>query len=393
MRISERAARFPESVIREMTRLHAAYGGVNLAQGYPDFDPPPEIVEAAVRALRDGYNQYSITWGAPELRQAIARAAMEFNRIPTDPDANVTVTCGATEAMIATLMAVVNPGDEVIVLAPFYENYGPDTILSGAVPRFVTLHEPDWHIDLEELAAAFTPRTRALIVNTPHNPTGKVFTRSELESIAELCRQHNVLAVTDEIYERILYDGREHVSLASLPGMRERTVTISGLSKTFSATGWRLGYAIAPLDISVGIRRVHDFLTVGAPHPLQMAAVAALELPDRYYKELARAYAQRRERMAAILRVAGLPSFLPDGAYYMLADSSPLGFPDDLSCARWLVREVGVAVVPGSSFYPTGSTAGRQRIRFAYPKRMETLDEAAARLEGLVERARSRGNP
>ena len=393
MRISKRAASFPESVIREMTRQHALYGGVNLAQGYPDFDPPPEIVEAAAKALRDGYNQYSITWGAPPLREAIARAAREYNQIPTDPQANVTVTCGATEAMIATLMAVLNPGDEVVVLAPFYENYGPDAVLSGAAPRYVRLHEPDWRLDPDELAAVFTARTRALIVNTPHNPTGKVFTRGELERVAELCQRLDVLAVTHEIYERILYDDWEHVSLASLPGMWERTITISGLSKTFSVTGWRLGYAIAPAEISDGIRRVHDFLTVGAPHPLQMAAVAALELPASYYEELARAYAHRRARMAAIARAAGLPIFLPAGAYYMLADISLLGFADDVECAQWLVREVGVAVVPGSSFYPSGAASGRQRIRFAFPKREATLDEAEDRLRGLTERARSRAKP
>jgi aminotransferase len=313
--------------------------------------------------------------------------------MPTDPQANVTVTCGATEAMIATLMAILNPGDEVVILAPFYENYGPDTVLSGSVPRFVALHEPDWHLDADELEAAFTPRTRALILNTPHNPTGKVFSRAELEAVARLCQRHNALAVTDEIYEHILYDGREHISLASLPGMLERTITISGLSKTFSVTGWRLGYAIAPAAISDGIRRVHDFLTVGAPHPLQMAAAAALELPAAYYRELIAAYAHRRERMTAILRGAGLPYFLPEGAYYMMADCSPLGFPNDIACARWLVQEVGVAVVPGSSFYPAGSAAGRQRIRFAFPKRDSTLDEAAARLDRLVERARARGQP
>lgn len=390
MRISDRAASFPESVIREMTRQHVIHGGVNLAQGYPDFDPPVEIIEAAARALREGYNQYSVTWGAPQLRQAIARRAGEFNQIPTDPDGNVTVTCGATEAMIATLMAILNPGDEVVVLAPFYENYGPDTVLSGAVPRYVFLREPDWHLDPEELAAAFTPGTRAIIVNTPHNPTGKVFTRAELEQIAGLCCRHDVLAVTDEIYERILYDGRRHISLASLPEMRERTVTISGMSKTFSATGWRLGYAIAPEEISVGIRRVHDFLTVGAPHPLQMAAVAALELPAAYYQELVRAYTRRRDRMAQIVRAAGLPYFLPDGAYYMLADISALGFEDDTACARWLVQEVGVAVVPGSSFYPAASAAGRQRIRFAFPKRDQTLDEAAERLRDLAQKASAR---
>src|SRR6266581_3948357 len=348
MPISKRAASFPESVIREMTRQHALYGGVNLAQGYPDFDPPPEIVEAAAKALRDGYNQYSITWGAPPLREAIARAAREYNQIPTDPQANVTVTCGATEAMIATLMAVLNPGDEVVVLAPFYENYGPDAVLSGAAPRYVRLHEPDWRLDPDELAAVFTARTRALIVNTPHNPTGKVFTRAELEQVAELCQRHDVLAVTDEIYERILYDDREHVSLASLPGMRERTITISGLSKTFSVTGWRLGYAIAPAEISDGIRRVHDFLTVGAPHPLQMAAVAALALPDRYYQEMIAQYGRRRARMLEILNACGLRPFPPEGAYYVMADCAPFGQPDDVAMAMWLVKKIGVAVVPGS---------------------------------------------
>lgn len=387
MRISTRAASFQESVIREMTRLHAIHGGVNLAQGFPDFDPPAEVVEAACRALREGYNQYAITWGAPALREAIARHATEFNRIPADPQENVTVTCGATEAMIAALMAVVNPGDEVIVFAPFYENYGPDAILSGAAPRYVHLREPDWRFDPEDLEAAFGPRTRAVILNTPHNPTGHVFTRPELEQLAELCRRHDVLAITDEIYEHILYDGREHVSLGSLDGMRERTITISGASKTFAATGWRLGWAVAPADLTVGIRRVHDFLTVGAPHPLQMAAAAALALPPAYYQGMARAYADRRDRMLAILESAGLRAFPPEGAYYVMTDCAPFGQPDDVAMAMWLVREIGIAVVPGSSFYPPGDPAGRQRIRFAFPKRPPTLDEAERRLRGLRERA------
>jgi aminotransferase len=430
MRISQRAASFQESVIREMTRIHALHGGVNLAQGFPDFDPPPEIIEAACRALREGHNQYAITWGTPRLREAVARHATEFNRIPADPQENVTICCGATETMIATLMAVCNPGDEVIVFTPFYENYGPDAILSGAAPVYVPLHPPgegsgfrhpggtrgsgggrgpgtggqgeegslypqsairplrsnhpqSWAFDPDELAAAFSGRTRAIIVNTPHNPTGHVFSRGELEQIAELCRRHDCLAITDEIYEHILYDGREHVSIGSLEGMRERTVTISGASKTFSVTGWRLGWAIAPNDISIGIRRVHDFLTVGAPHPLQEAAVAALELPQTYYQNLVKAYTRRRDRVTAMIEAAGMRPFVPDGAYYTLADISAYGYPDDVAFTMYLVKEIGVAVVPGSSFYPPGSDAGRRLIRFAFPKRDETLEEAARRMAGL----------
>jgi aminotransferase len=409
MQISHRAASFQESVIREMTRLHAIHGGVNLAQGFPDFDPPQEIIEAACRALREGHNQYAITWGTPRLREAVARHATEFNRIPTNPQENVTVCCGATEAMIATLFAVCNPGDEVIVFTPFYENYGPDAILSGAKPVYVRLYPPKqgsgvgvqgseettsthpspltthqpWRFDPAELAAAFSERTRAIIVNTPHNPTGKVFTRAELETIAGLCRKHDCLAITDEIYEHILYDGREHLSIATLEGMRERTVTISGASKTFSVTGWRLGWAIAPREISTGIRRVHDFLTVGAPHPLQEAAAAALDMPASYYHDLAARYSLRRERIGAMAAAAGMRPFTPEGAYYTLADISAFGYPDDVSFTMHLLREIGVAVVPGSSFYPAGWKDGRQMIRFAFPKRDETLDEAERRLAGL----------
>jgi aspartate/methionine/tyrosine aminotransferase len=391
MQISDRAASFQESVIREMTRLHALHGGVNLAQGFPDFDPPPEIIEAACRALREGHNQYAITWGTPRLREAIARHATEFNRIPTDPAANVTVCCGATEAMIATLMAVCNPGDEVVIFTPFYENYGPDAVLSGAVPVFVPLRPPAsegdrWAFNPEALAAAFGPRTRAIIVNTPHNPTGHVFTRPELETIAELCVRHDCLAITDEIYEHILYDGREHVSLGSLEGMGERTVTISGASKTFSVTGWRLGWAVAPAALTTGIRRVHDFLTVGAPHPLQEAAAAALALPTTYYERLVQGYTRRRDRTTEMIRAAGMRPYPPEGAYYTLADISGFGYPDDVAFTMYLVKEVGVAVVPGSSFYPKGAEAGKQFIRFAFPKRDETLDEAARRLATLARR-------
>lgn len=391
MQISDRAASFQESVIREMTRLHLIYGGVNLAQGFPDFEPPAEIVEAACRALREGFNQYAITWGTPRLRTAIARHATEFNGIPTDPHENVTVCCGATETMIATLMAVCNPGDEVIVFTPFYENYGPDAVLSGAKPVYVPLHPPahddgesdGWAFDPEQLAAAFTPRTRAIIVNTPHNPTGHVFTRAELETIAELCQRHDCLAITDEIYEHILYDGRQHLSIASLEGMLPRTITISGASKTFSVTGWRLGWAVAPRELSTGIRRVHDFLTVGAPHPLQEAAVAALELPDTYYRDLAAKYAERRDRVVRMVRSTGMRPYSPGGAYYVLADISRFGYPDDVAFTMHLIKEIGVAVVPGSSFYPKGWTEGQQWIRFAFPKRTETLDEAERRLQTL----------
>jgi aspartate/methionine/tyrosine aminotransferase len=392
MQISQRAASFQESVIREMTRLHNIYGGVNLAQGYPDFDPPQEIIEAACRALREGYNQYAITWGTPRLREAIARKTTEFNRIPTDPVANVTVCCGATETMIATLMAVCNPGDEVVVFSPYYENYGPDAILSGARPVYVHLVPPDesgagWQFDPEALEGAFSDRTRAVIVNTPHNPTGHVFTRAELEQIAALCQRHDCLAITDEIYEHILYDGREHVSIGSLDGMAERTVTISGASKTFSVTGWRIGWAVAPKEISTGIRRVHDFLTVGAPHPLQEAAATALELPERYYRELVEKYTERRDRVTAMLEAVRLRPFVPEGAYYTLADYTALltdgESPDDVAFTMRLIKEVGVAVVPGSSFYPAGDPAGRRMIRFAFPKREATLEEAARRLAGL----------
>ena len=391
MQLSHRAAGFQESVIREMTRIHALHGGVNLAQGFPDFDPPQEIIEAACKALRDGFNQYAITWGTPRLREAVARHATEFNRIPTDPVDNVTVCCGATETMIASLMAVCNPGDEIIVFAPYYENYGPDAILSGAVPKYVRLHPPNaqcptpnaWSFDPDQLEAAFSERTRAIIVNTPHNPTGKVFARAELEQIAELCMRHDSLAITDEIYEHILYDGREHVSIASLDGMRERTITISGASKTFSVTGWRLGWAVAPKEISVGIRRVHDFLTVGAPHPLQEAAVAALGLPESYYRELVEKYAVRRAMVDAMVREVGLKPYQPEGAYYTLTDTSDVTDEDDVPFTMRLVKEIGVAVVPGSSFFPPEWPDGKRLIRFAFPKKEATLREAAERLSAL----------
>ena len=374
---SAKAARFTESVIREMTRVCREHDGVNLAQGFPDFAAPEAMKEAAVRAIREDVNQYAITWGSDNLRQAIARRTSDYNRVPTDAVRNVTVCCGATEAMIAALMAVLDPGHEVVIFEPFYENYGPDCILSGAKPRFVQLSPPDWSFDEEELAAAFGPNTRAIIVNTPHNPTGKVFTRRELEFIASLCQQHDCLAITDEIYEYILYDGAEHLSIASLDGMAERTITISGLSKTWSATGWRVGWCVAPEEISLAIRKVHDFLTVGAPHPLQEAAAVALDFEPAYFEGLARDYAQRRDVLNAALREAGFGVYEPRGAYYTMTDISGLTDKSDTEFALELVSGGGVATVPGSSFYSRAED-GAHIVRFCFAKRQETLEAAAA---------------
>jgi aminotransferase len=387
--LSRRVQLFTESVIRGMTRLANAHGAVNLAQGMPDFETPAALKDAATKAIHDGYNQYAITWGAPALRQAIAATARSFNHLPdVDADRHVTVCCGATECMMAVMLALIEPGDEVVIFQPFYENYGPDTLLSGATPRWVTLREPDWSFDRDELAAAFGPRTKAIVVNTPHNPTGKVFTRDELGFIAELCVKHNVLAITDEIYEHILYDGREHVSIGSLPGMADRTVTISGLSKTFSVTGWRLGWVIAPPWLTDGVRRVHDFLTVGAPHPLQMAGAAALELPGEYYAKLRTDYTRRRDILVGYLREAGFAFELPQGAYYVLTDLAPFGVDDDRGFAERLVKEFGIAGVPGSSFYRPAQL-GRRKLRFMWAKKDDTLHEAGRRLLKLRELLRT----
>ena len=381
-RVSERAQRFPESVIREMPRVAEARGAVNLSQGFPDFDPPRELVDAAKRALENGYNQYSTTWGAPELRNAIARKAKAFNGIDADPEANLVVTCGSTEAMMAALLSIVNPGDEVVVFEPFYENYGPDAVMSGAVPRYVRMAWPDWRIDEEALKAAFTPKTKAIIVNTPNNPTGKVFSPGEMKLLADLCADHDAVAGTDEIYEHIVYDGMRHISLAGLSDMAERTITISGLSKTYSATGWRVGWAIAPKPLADAMRRIHDFLTVGAPHPFQIGAVAALALPDAYYANLARMYRAKRDRFVRGLQEAGLECRAPDGAYYVMADFSRFPFEDDWTFAMYLVEKIGVATVPGSSFY--GNPAdGARYVRFMFSKKDDTLEEALRRLEPL----------
>jgi aminotransferase len=385
VRASDKAARFTESVIREMTRLAHLHGAINLSQGFPDFPAPAEVKEAARRAIESDVNQYAITWGARALRQAIARKFERLYGVPVDPEREVTVTCGSTEAMIATLLAVLNPGDEVVVFEPFYENYGPDAILSGAVPRFVKLRPPGWTFDPRELERAFSARTRAVIVNTPNNPTGKVLTRAELETIAELCRRHDAIAVTDEIYEHILYDGAVHVPMASLPGMAGRTVTINGMSKTYSVTGWRVGWAIAPPPLTAAIRKVHDFLTVGAASPLQEAGALALDLPASYYAALAEAYARRRDRIVPILERAGFRVYRPAGAYYVMTEIDGLGWDDDVAFARHLVEEIGVAVVPGSSFY-NDPAHGRRQVRFAFCKKDETLDEAERRLARLTAR-------
>jgi aspartate/methionine/tyrosine aminotransferase len=385
--LSDKASRFTESVIREMTRQAMLHGAVNLAQGFPDFPAPAEIKQAAQQAIADDVNQYAITWGSKNLRHAIARQMGVWQGISVDPEKEVTVCCGSTEAMISTLLAVSNPGDEVIIFEPFYENYGPDSVLSGARPRFVKLRPPEeaageWTLDETELRAAFHRNTKAIIVNTPNNPTGKVFTQEELNLIRDLCVEFDVLAITDEIYEHILYDGTRHISLASLDGMRERTVTINGMSKTYSVTGWRVGWAVAPEKITSAIRKVHDFLTVGAPAPLQEAGAMALGLPAEYYAKLAEGYRGRRDQLVPALERAGFQCFLPRGAYYVMTDIAAFGFPDDLEFTKYLVREVGVAAVPGSSFYHNPRDGARQ-ARFAFCKKPETLDAAAERLSNL----------
>jgi aminotransferase len=378
-RTARRTHGFSESVIREMTRLCAQHGGVNLAQGFPDYPGPREVTAAAVRAIEAGVNQYAITWGAKSLREALVAKTERDYGLTYDPEREVTVTCGSTEGMIATLLALVDPGDEVIVFEPFYENYGPDAILSGATPRFVRLREPDWAFDPDELASAFGGRTRAIVLNTPNNPTGKVFTRDELATIAALCQRHDVVCITDEIYEHMTYDGCEHVPMATLPGMRDRTVTISGLSKTYAVTGWRVGTVLAPPDLTGAIRKVHDFLTVGAPAPLQEAGAVALSLGEAYHRGLAAQYRERRDYLVPALEQAGFRTFLPRGAYYVMTDISGFGFADDVAFARWLVATVGVAAVPGSSFYSDPS-AGRQRLRFHFARQRSTLEAAVERL-------------
>jgi aspartate/methionine/tyrosine aminotransferase len=386
LRISRKAETFTESVIREMTRLAAAHGALNLAQGFPDFACPDELKEAAVEALRADLNQYAITWGAKPLRDAIAaKTGRTYPGWDPDPETEITVTCGATEGMIAAMLGVLDPGDEVVIFEPFYENYGPDAIITGASPRYVTLHEPDWAIDPDELRAAVGPRTRGIVLNSPHNPTGKVFDRAELELIAAVCREHDLVAFTDDIYEHIVFEG-EHLPLATLPGMRERTIAVNSVSKTYSVTGWRVGWVIAPPALTTGIRKTHDFLTVGAAAPLQHAAAVALGFPGSYYDRLRADYLERRGALLPVLREAGFGVHDPAGAYYVMTDIDDLTRDDDVTFAQRLVEDPGVATVPGSSFY-SRPELGRTKIRFAFPKRLETLRAAADRLATLTVRA------
>ncbi len=385
--ISKRVQGFTESVIREMTRINNQYGGINLAQGMPNFPPPKELVDAAHQALDGDFHQYAITWGTPRLRRAIADKYKRFYGMELDPDLHVTVCCGSTETMLATLLAVLDPGDEVIIFEPFYENYGPGCIIAGAEPVFVPLEPPDWTFDPDRLARAVTARTRAIIFNSPNNPSGKVFSRSELETIATLCLRHDLLAITDEIYEHIVYDGTEHTPIATLPGMAERTVTISGISKSYSVTGWRIGYAIANAELSIGIRRAHDFITVGAPHPLQEAAVTAFNLPEPYYVSLREGYRRRRDLLLGKVIEAGFVTYEPKGAYYILTDVAHFlpryGCRDDHEFAMFLVKEIGVGTVPGWSFYAHGEL-GKTKIRFCFPKTDDLLVEAGRRLQKLA---------
>jgi aspartate/methionine/tyrosine aminotransferase len=380
--LSQKAERFTESVIREMTRLAQIHGAVNLAQGMPDFEAPGEIKEAACQAILSDINQYAITWGSKALRNAVAAKTRMFTGLEVDPEREITVTCGSTEAMIATLLAIVDPGDEVVIFEPFYENYGPDTILSGAIPRFVELQPPDWNFAPEELERAFNPRTRAIILNTPNNPTGKIFSRQELQIIAGLCRKWDAFAVTDEIYEHIVYDGQSHISMATMDGMRDRTVTISALSKTYSVTGWRVGYVIASPHLTQGIRKVHDFLTVGAPAPLQEAGARALSLPRQYYADLAAAYQRRRDIMVKALLAAGFECSIPRGAYYIMAEFGSLRSLNDTDFTRYLVEDIGIAVVPGSSFFHEPERGSRY-VRFCFCKKDSTLQSAGERLQRI----------
>jgi aspartate/methionine/tyrosine aminotransferase len=382
-RAAARLGYFTESVIREMTRLADVHGAINLAQGFPDFDTPEEIKEAARRAIADGFNQYPVTWGSSRLRAAIAAKYGRFGWPHLDPDTQIVVTCGSTEAMAAAFLALIDPGDEVVLLEPYYENYGPDAYLAGARPVVVPMQLPHWGLDPDRLNGAVGPRTRALVLTTPHNPTGRGFTDGELAAVADLAVRNDLLVFTDEIYEHIVYDGRRHQSIALLPGMAERTVTISALSKTYSVTGWRVGWAIGEPHLIDPIRKVHDFLTVAAPAPLQEAGVTALEMPDAYYEDLVGSYQERRDLFLEMTAPTAFRIYRPEGAYYAMADAGVLrkaiGAADDVDFCRELVLRAGVASVPGSSFFADGRL-GCDLIRFAFPKRLETLREAAERL-------------
>ncbi len=388
-RLAERVNLFPESVIREMTRINDKHDAVNLGQGFPDFRPPEPMVEAAHEALDGPHNQYATTWGTEALRTAICEKASRFNGIDADPDENVTVTCGATEAMMATMLSLVDPGDEVVLFDPYYENYGPDAVMSGAQLSTVPLlPERGFRFDEETLKEAVTNDTKALILNTPNNPTGKVFTRDEQRTLADLAIDHDVFVVTDEVYEHLLYEDREHVSIATLDGMRERTVTINAASKTYSCTGWRIAWTLAPPEATIAIRRVHDFLTVGAPHPLQVGVTEALDLPGSYYEHLQNRYASARERLLELLEQANFTPVKPEGAYYIMADFSDVDAPkkakqDSRTFAEWLTREVGLTGVPGGSFYHEPGM-GEHLIRFHFAASKERLDAAEAKLDALT---------
>jgi aminotransferase len=385
-RVSQKAGRFTESVIREMTREAMKHGAVNLSQGFPDFPAPVDLKRAAAAAINDDVNQYAVTWGAQDFRAAISDKTRWFLGLDYDPEREITVTCGSTEGMIAAMMATVDPGEEVVVFEPFYENYAPDAILSGATPRYVSLRAPDWTFDPDELRAAFNSRTKAIILCNPNNPTGKVFTREEMEFIASLCREFDALCFTDEIYEHILYPRAdrevEHISMAQLEGMRDRTLVVNSMSKTYSVTGWRVGYVLAPADITSAVRKVHDFLTVGAAAPLQRAGAYALRMPPEYYEELGREYERRRDLLLPVLEDVGFRVFQPDGAYYVMTDISAFGFADDVEFTRHLIQQIGVACVPGSSFYSRPELGARQ-VRFCFCKKDETLEAAADRLRKL----------
>jgi len=380
--VSSRTSGFTESVIREMTRLAMEKGAVNLAQGFPDFSAPEDIKRAAEEAIAQDFNQYAITWGAKPFRDAIAAKYRKWYGLDYDPEREITVCCGSTEGMIASMLATTNPGDEVVVFEPYYENYGPDTFLCSAQRKLVSLRPPDWTFDPDELRRAFSSKTKAIILNSPNNPTGRVFTRAELMVIAELCQEFDALAITDEIYEHILYDSASHIPIATLPGMRERSVLVNSMSKTYSVTGWRVGWVLAAPDLSESIRKVHDFLTVGAAAPLQQAGVLALNMPDSYYEKLARDYQGRRDLLLGILEEAGFRCFRPDGAYYIMTDISDFGFTDDYAFIRHMIEQAGVAAVPGSSFF-ADSNAGNTLIRFCFCKKYETLEEAGVRLRRI----------
>jgi aspartate/methionine/tyrosine aminotransferase len=378
---SARTENFTESVIREMTRLAIVNNAVNLAQGFPDFPAPIDLKQAAIDAITEDHNQYPITWGTKAFRNAIVAKYRRTYGLEFDPETELTVCCGATEGMIASLLAVTDPGDEIIVFEPFYENYHPDTLLCGAVRKLVKLRAPDWSFDPDELRRAFSSKTKAIIVNTPNNPTGKVFSREELTQIANLCQEFDTLVITDEIYEHITYDGHVHIPIITLPGMRNRTILVNSMSKTFSVTGWRVGWVAAAPELTGTIRKVHDFLTVGAPTPLQQAGVMALNLPDSYFNGLSQEYLGRREAAVSMLEAAGLRCFRPSGAYYVMADIGRFGMTD-VAFAKYLVEQIGVAAVPGSSFY-LNPADGNSQIRFCFCKKYETLSAAGKKLARL----------